>query len=218
MVGLLTVAGCAVGPSPEPSDPGLARSVEVEDARLVLRDGTDRRVLASVDEADGTPVHAALRPGDHDEDTVLVLTHVTDTADDPPGGRYELRYLIATGGEVSELYGFPGRLQVAAELPRILDVAPVPVWSPEGDAIAWIEWVEAGTRLRTVGWIDEGETRNPSDETAAYALADVPAGVQLEAWRTGADGDPVLLGRQDDQPYRIQLALGSSGPGVTAGR
>ncbi len=215
MVGLLAVTGCAVGPSP---DPGLARTVEVEDDRLVLRDGDDRRVLASVDEEHGTPVHAALRPGDHDEDTVLVLTHVTDAAGDPSGERYELRYLIATGDEVSELYGFPGRLQVAAELPRILDVAPVPVWSPEGDTIAWIEWVDAGTRLRTVGWIDEGQTRNPSDETAAYALADIPAGVQLEAWQVGPDGDPVLLGRQDDQPYRIQLALGSTGTGITAGR
>jgi hypothetical protein len=209
----VAIAGCAVGPVPTTAQV-TPRSVEVEGAELVLHAGDERRVLASFDEADGSPVHAALRPGDHDEDTVVVLTSVADDG----GERYELRYLIATDDGVSALYGFPSRLQVAAELPAILDVAPVPVWSPEGDAIAWIEWVEQGTRLRTVGWIDDGETRNPSDESSAYALTGVPAGVQLEAWLTGVDGDPVLLASQDDQPYRIELALGDTPGGVIAGR
>lgn len=213
----MSLSGCVVDPGPDPGA-APARSVVVENDALVLREGNDRRVLTRFDDADGTPVHAALRPGDPHEHTVVVLSRVPGRAGDPLGERYELRYLVATDDAVSELYGFPAGQQVAPESPAILDVAPVPVWSPDGDAIAWIEWVEQGTRLRTVGWIDDGETPNPSDETAAYALADVPAGVQLEDWRTAADGDPVLLGRQDDQPYRIQLELGGSGTGVTAGR
>jgi hypothetical protein len=217
VVCLVSIAGCVVDPAPDPSA-APHRSVVVEDDELVLREGDTRRILARFDEADGTPVHAALRPDDPHKDTVLVLSRVPARADDPFGERYELRYLVATDDEVSELYGFPAGQQVAVESPGILDVAPVPVWSPEGDAIAWIEWVEQGTRLRTVGWIDDGETPNPSGETAAYALTDVPPGVQLEDWRTAADGDPVLLGRQDDQPYRIQLELGGSSTGVTAGR
>lgn len=217
---LVSVAGCVVQPVPDAAPdpvPVPTRSVVVEDDELVLREGNARRILARFDEADGTPVHAALRPDDDHDHTVLVLWRVLDR-DDPLTERYELRYLVATDDSVSELYGFPAGQQVAAESPAILDVAPVPVWSPEGDAIAWIEWVEQGTRLRTVGWTDDGGIPNPSDEAAAYALADVPAGVQLEDWRTSADGDPVLLGSQDDQPYRIQLELDDSATGVTAGR
>lgn len=215
---LASIAGCVVqpGPAPEP-DASPARSVVVEDDELVLREGNDRRTLTTFDDADGTPIHAALRPGETHDETVVVLWRVADP-DDPLTERYELRYLVATDESVSELYGFPAGQQVAAESPAILDVAPVPVWSPEGDAIAWIEWVEQGTRLRTVGWTDDGGIPNPSDEAAAYALADVPPGVQLEDWRTSADGDPVLLGRQGDRPYRIRLALGDSPTGVTAGR
>lgn len=222
MVCLASVTGCVVDPGPDPApgsahDPALARFVVVEDDELVLREGNARRILTRFDRADGTPVHVALRPDDADEHTVLVLSRVRDRAGDPVAERYELRYLVATDDAVSELHGFPAGQQVAAESPAILDVPPVPVWSPAGDAIAWIEWVEQGTRLRTVGWTDEGGTPNPSDETAAYALADVPAGVQLEDWGTGADGDPVLLGRQDDQPYRIELQLDGPGTGITAG-
>jgi hypothetical protein len=216
VIGLALLAGCSAPQvtAPEATAPDLSRDVEIVDAELVLRVGDERRTLTSFDEQDGTPVHATLRPGEHDEDTVLVLTRVADEL----GERYELRYLVATDDAVSELFWFPWRLQVAAEVPAILDVAPVPVWSPDGSTIAWIEWVDAGTRLRTVGWIDDGEIRNPSDDAAAYALADVPAGVQLEDWQTGAGGAPVLLGRQDDQPYRIQLALGDHLAGVTKTR
>jgi hypothetical protein len=213
VVCLASITGCVVDPGPE-----IVRSVVVEDDEVVLREGSDRRILIRFDDADGTPVHAALRPGDAHEHTVVVLSRVPGRADDPVAERYELRYLVATDDEVSELQGLPAGQQVAAESPAILDVAPVPVWSPAGDAIAWIEWVEQGTRLRTVGWTDDGGTPNPSDEAAAYALADIPPGVQLEDWRTSAEGDPVLLGWQDEQPYRIKLALGDSPTGVTEDR
>lgn len=212
-----SLAGCAIQPAEPPwanASEAPPRSVEIEDRELVLHVGDTRRTLTTVDDIDGIPVHATLRPGGHDEDTVVMLTRV----DDEQSERYELRYLVATEDTVSELYWFPWRLQVAEELPDILDVAPLPVWAPDGSAIAWVEWVEAGTRLRTVGWIDEGETRNPSDDSSAYVLRDVPAGVQLETWQVDGGGDPVLIGRQDDQPYRIQLALGSPGakPGIVA--
>jgi hypothetical protein len=212
---LVLSAGCGSGPpdtgstmTPSASDPVPQRTVQISDGGLVLNVGETSRTLHTLGEEDGTPVHATLRPGDHDEDTVVVLTRV----DDEFGDRYELRYLVATDDSVSELFWFPYRLQVAEEVPAILDVAPVPVWSPDGSAIAWIEWVDEGTRLRTVGWIDDGETRNPSDDASAYALDDVPPGVQLETWKVDPGGDPVLLGRRHNQPYRIQLALGDSGP------
>lgn len=210
---LAAITGCSVGPVPG-ADPGaITRDVEVSDQDLVLRVGDERRTLWSLDDAEGTLVHAALRPGVHDEDTVVALTRVAEGRSE----RYELRYLVATDDDVTDLFWFPSRLQVAEELPAILDVPPLPVWSPDGHAVAWIEWVDQGTRLRTVGWIDDGETRNPSDDASAYALADVPAGVQLEDWQTDPSGDPILLGSQDDQPYRIQLAIGDS-PAISSGR
>lgn len=191
------------------------RSVEVVDDEVILLAGDTRRSLSTLDPDEGAAVHAALRPGNHDEDTVLLLTRV----DDELGQRYELRYLIATADTVSELFWFPWRLQVAEEVPAILDVAPLPVWAPDGSMVAWVEWVEQGTRLRTVGWIDDGDTRNPSDDASAYALADVPAGIQLETWQTDVSGEPVLSGHHGDQPYRIRLALGERYRSVvTAGR
>lgn len=222
VVGGCVLVGCApAAPSgtstDDPSDLGTAAEqdggpavggedrptphVRIEGAELVLVAESGDRTLHELSAADGEPIHAVLRPGGHAVDTVLLLTRL----DDEQGVRYELRYLVAGADEVSDLYWFPWRLQVAETAATVLDVPPLPVWAPDGTELAWIEWTEQGTRLRTVGWIDDGTTRNPSDDTASYVLEEVPAGVQLESWEQGPDGAPVLIGRRDGQPYRIEV-------------
>lgn len=193
-------------PAADDRRPGDDHDVHIDGQDLVLTRGGVERVVHVLDQTDGRPAHVALRPGDHDADTVLLLARV----EDDPHPRYELRYLVVTDDEVTDLYWFPWRLQVDDASAQVLDVPPIPVWAPDGSALAWIEWVEEGTRLRTVGWIDDGVSRNPSDDAASYRLDAVPAGAQLEAWHQ--DGDrPVLIGRHDGQPYRIEVEPGHRG-------
>ena len=179
-------------------DDGTADPRVLADGRdLVLEQGTGRQVLATLDpERDGELEHVALRPGAHEALTVLALTRVEE--------RYELRYLVADGERVSDLYWFPWRLQVEERLAPPRDVAPRPVWSPSGGKVAWIEWSDEGTRLRTVGWIDADGANNPADEAGAYQLADVPAGTRLERWDT--DGPrATLVGSDGEVEWHIEL-------------
>ncbi|MBS3942247.1 MAG: hypothetical protein KG028_14910 [Actinobacteria bacterium] len=175
--------------------------VRIEGGRLLLSeaDGTERVLAVTDPAADGELLHAALRPGDRERRTVLALAR----AEGDGGARYELRYLSVDGDEVTDLYWFPWRLQVVEDLVATLDEPPMPVWAPDGDAVAWLEWSDEGTRLRTVGWHDEAVTSNPSDDTATYRLDEVPAGTRLEAWDLDQEGRPVLRGREGETTWRI---------------
>lgn len=189
----------------DPAEP--APTVRVDGRRLVVAgpDG-ELRQLATLSAEDGEVVHTAVRPGEHDALTVLVLTRVEDPA---VGPRYELRYVVDTDEGPTALYWFPWYLQVEEQLTTVLDVPPLPVWAPDGSAVAWVEWTEDGTQLRAVGWVDDGVSRNPSAEAAVYRLDGVPAGVQLDGWEPGAGATAVLTGRLDDQRYRIAVDPGA---------
>jgi hypothetical protein len=201
----------SAGDAPSTGDVAVAPDldeliVEVVGDELRLR-GPDAssRTLAQLDPSeDGEVVHASVRPGDHGTLTVLALTR----AEGDTGPRYELRYLVADEEVASALYWFPWRLQVDDELTTVLDAPPLPVWSPDGTAVAWVEWDATGTRLRTVGWRDEGASSNPSDEASAYQLDGVPPGTQLDAWEVGRDGVPVLRGVEGETVWRIRLDVG----------
>src|SRR5690554_6811907 len=75
-------------------------TVGIDGDRLVLLDGDGReRVVAVTDPAtDGELLHAALRPGDRDRQTVLALTRAKGDG----STRYELRYLSVDGHEVTD--------------------------------------------------------------------------------------------------------------------
>lgn len=178
------------------------RQVRVSGRDIVLRTSRGERVLHTLGDEDGDPVHVSRRPSHH-TDTVLLVTRVIDAG----RVRYELRYLVAADDRVTDLYWFPWRLQIDEDLAQFLDVVPIPVWSPTGDAIAWVEWNGEGTWLRTVGWIDDGISRNPSDEAEVHPLPDIPAGVQLDAWERTSSGS-VLRGHLGEQTYRIELDEG----------
>lgn len=209
---VLGLVACGIDATTEPAPSGTAPagpddgSEEAEDARravadgheIVLEHGATRRTLATLEpERDGELEHVALRPGAHPTDTVLALTR-TD-------GRYELRYLVVDDGDVSDLYWFPWRLQVDDRLVEHHDAPPRPVWSPDGATVAWLEWDEQGTRVRTVDWMPDEEANNPSDDTATHRLADVPVGTQLERWDEAAGAATTLVGRNGDVVWRIEL-------------
>jgi hypothetical protein len=192
--------------APGAEQPSDVPAVEIagSELRLVQADGSSR-ALAELDPAeDGELLHATLRPGDRGTVTVLALTR-TLQIDDP---RYELRYLVADEQGVTDLYWFPWRLQVAEDLVAVLDAPPLPIWSPDGASVAWVEWDADGAVLRTVGWRDDGESSNPSDDQSAYRLEGVPAGTQLDTWEVGSDGVPVLRGIDGSSVWRIRLDVG----------
>ncbi|MEX1178616.1 MAG: hypothetical protein WEB09_09160 [Nitriliruptor sp.] len=176
-----------------------APTVEVAGGDLVLVAGAERRTLASVEA--GELLHAVLRPTRSPDGVRTVLALGRDE------GRFELRYLnIEADGERSDLYWFPLRMQVADDVARVSDVPTLPVWAPDGSAVAWLEWGPEGTRLRTVGWFDHDAGTNPSDDQATYDLEPVPVGTQLEAWEVGDDGAPELVTRgSGDDRWRIRI-------------
>lgn len=190
----------AGGPDTADDAPGAqaerARQVVADGADLVLDPDGDATVLATVEDAH--IVHVAVRPVDDGPLTVLVLTR-----DDE---RFELRYLDVADGEPSDLFGFPFRLQVDPASASIADVPPIPVWSPDGDRVAWLEWTPQGTRLRTLGWLTYDVRSNPSDERADWELVDVPVGTQLDGWEVDEDGTSVLVSRvAEGERWRIRL-------------
>lgn len=187
---------------PTTDAPGAASAgvgVRIDGDDLILERDGDAVVVATVDDAD--LLHAAVRPDHVDPVTVLVLTRDDDG--------YALRYLDVVDGEASELFGFPFRLQVDPDAARVADVPPVPVWSPDGDRVAWLEWNGQGTRLRTLGWLTYEVRSNPADDRADWDLVDVPVGTQLEGWEIESDGTPVLVSRADaGEQWRIRLEDG----------
>jgi hypothetical protein len=177
----------------------------IDGDRLLLLDarGTPR-AIATVGADEGEFVHAAIRPGDRDRTTVLALTRVPDDA----RPRYELRYVVDEPAGATDLYWFPWRLQVDEALADVVDTPPLPVWSPDGATVAWVEWDADGALLRTVEWRDDGVSSNPSDDVAAYRLEGVAPGAQLEAWEVGSDGVPLLRAVEGSTTWRIRLDVG----------
>lgn len=176
--------------------PDVTPEVVARGRELVLVEDGATRTLATIGEDEGSLEHVAVRPGDHDADTVLALTRT--------GDRYELRYLVLHEDGPSELYWFPWRLQIDEGVTEHAAVSPLPVWAPDGSAVAWLEWDESGTRLRTVGWMDGDRANNPSDDTATYRLAQVPVGTQLQRWEEG-DGASLLVGDDGEVEWHIEL-------------
>lgn len=215
----LLLGGCAAGSPDRDAQPAASGAgtgeaaelqVEVVEGVVVVDDArSGERFEVRIGAEDGEVLHAVPRPGERPEDTVLVLTRVRDPDGSP---RYELRYLLLSDDGASELLWLPWRYQVHAEAARVLDVPTVPVWSPDGSTVAWVEWARDGTRLRTIVWDDTGLLVAPPDDGGSLPLDDVPPGTQLEAWYDDEDGVPILVGRHADDRFSIRLDLRLTGP------
>lgn len=190
--------GGDAAPSVADEPVALPYTVVIDGSELVLVAADGQRTLVALVPDEVELVHASVRPGDREPVTVLALTREED--------RYELRYADVRGGEVTDLYWFPYRLQVSERTVDVVDVPTLPVWSPDGDTLAWLEWDDDGTRLRTVGWLTHDTGTNPSEDQAAYDLDEVPVGTQLATWEVDDDGVAVLTAcRSGTEKWRIRL-------------
>jgi hypothetical protein len=216
LLALLALGACTATETPPdevaaPATQPTWVDVEVGDDELVLDvdDERQRHTVARLDgEQHGEVLHASLRPGEHASTTVLLLTR--------DEGRYELRYLLADAEGASELYGLPWRLQVDEELARVADVAPTPVWAPDGshDRLAR---VGRGGHAPADRGLDRPRGRsNPSDESRSYRDRRRPSGHAARA--LGADGSRPALHGHDGQQKRVAHRARSraSGRGLPA--
>ncbi|MCC5950114.1 MAG: hypothetical protein JJT89_16815 [Nitriliruptoraceae bacterium] len=200
--------GGAATPMPDPEYAAhadrteLAPDVEVRDGRIVVDTPQGTRVLPGPDDDEVVAVQA--RPGDDPARRTLAFVA---RVDDGFGARDEVGYqhLDVVEGRLAPgpAFRLPARLQLSPEARAIDATVPEVRWSPDGDALAWIEWDAQGTWLVTLGWVDDADRRNPSEDRRRSRLLEVPPGTVLDAW-TRDDGE-VFLARAGEQPYRIEL-------------
>lgn len=199
------------GVDEEPAAGGDLAGIDVqpEGQELMLRIGDQTHVIGLIDpEGESVYRHATIWPGSTRDDLTIVALTTGE-------GMYDLRWLSFTDGEESEVRYFPTEYQPNTELAAAADVAPIPVFSPDGRTLAWLEWdAEGAVQLRTVGWDDGPGTGRTADDNAAFGL-ELPAGVQLQSWEAGS-GSESHLRAVNDEGTTWTIAVQRQGDGALA--
>lgn len=203
--------------APQPDDPadepatGDLEGVEVqpEGQELVLRIDGQVHVIGLLDpEGESFYRYATIHPAStRDDITIVALTQAE--------GMYDLRWLTWSDGEASEVRAFPTQYQPDTGLAAAADVAPIPVFSPDGRSLAWLEWnADGDVQLRTVGWSDGPGTGRTEDDNAAFGV-DLPVGVQLQSWEAGS-GDESYLHAVNDEGTTWTITIMRQADGALA--
>lgn len=160
-------------PAPDPApDPARAAGlpdtpvVVVVDRELRLVGPSGSRTLHVLPaEGESSYLTASVRPGSTPDDLVVVSLTTAE-------GFTDLRWLEVVDGEVV----VAGRAFEGAAAPATARTTEAtvsrPVWSPDGDTLAWFETTADGSTLRTVGWGDGPGTGDPATDNAAFGLGD----------------------------------------------
>ena len=91
-------------------------------------------------------------------------------------------------------------------------VVAMPVWSPDGSHIAWLQGTPAAPVLRVLAWNADGPRQGDGRHSVASVGANLGRGARLEAWRWHRPGphvDGELL-ISDDGPGLHELQVGRS--------
>jgi hypothetical protein len=139
--------------------------VTVSARQLTLHGPDGPQVIAELAvEGESRFISARVRPGSTIDDlTVVALT----TAE----GMWDLRTVRWVGGELTVFEPFPephipGWGGAAGE-----GMSPQgPVWSPDGDRLAWFEFGTGPATMRVVGWDDGPGTGDPATDNASFEL------------------------------------------------
>lgn len=197
-------------PSPEPTtsetaaptdDPG-ATSVEggpflvvTEGEMLLVDDGSQRVVMDWPDDDEFKPARAEVRPGSTPDDLVAIVLSAGE-------GETELGWIEVRGGELIDYRRFPD----AYQMNRPLDGASVsvPVWSPDGDYVGWVEEAtdesfdsSSSFGLRFVGWNQGPGTGETATDNTSFALDGFREedDVVLDQWVWNSDSEGMLTFR-----------------------
>jgi hypothetical protein len=159
---------------PDPADPEgpvvegaplPAPIVTVSTRQLTLHGPDGPQVIAELAvEGESRFISARVRPGSTIDDlTVVAFT----TAE----GMWDLRTIRWVDGELTVFESFPephipgwGGAAGAGMAPQ------GPVWSPDGDHLAWFEFGTGPATMRVVGWDDGPGTGDPATDNASFEL------------------------------------------------
>jgi hypothetical protein len=136
---------------------------------LVLHAPGGPVVLATLtEEGESRFVSVRVRPGSTLDDLTLVALTTAE-------GMYDLRHLHLVEGEVVTWEPFPqpytpGFGGNAGSGVSIWG----PLWSPDGEHLAWFEFGTGPATLRTIGWDAGPGTGEPATDNALFTLEDLP--------------------------------------------
>ena len=185
--------------------------VQPEGQELLLRIDDAVLIVGLLDpEGESFYRHATIWPGStRDEITIVAVSQAE--------GMYDLRWLTLTDGdEGAPVQAFPTHHQPDTEMVGAADVVPIPVFSPDGRSVAWLEWNTDGqVSLRTVGWDGGPGTGRTADDNATFALDELPAGVQLQRW-VAATGDSSQLHVVDQEGTTWTITVQRQADGALA--
>lgn len=193
----LLATGRQAAPEPTPGDPAAEDPLDAPSREaalpgpVALADGRDLVLLT----ADGPVTIAtlpaegesllravAVRPGSDVDD--LVVVSLTEAEGFP-----DLRWTEYVDGELRVSWETfpPGQRPGAGQ--GTPPAVSRPVWSPDGDSLAWLERQGAELTVRVVGWGDGPGTGDPATDNASFSLG-APAGdldLRLQDWILLAD-------------------------------
>lgn len=185
---------------------------------------TDGRRILEIEARTGRVVATLLALPTTDREHILALAP-------RPGALTGLPMMVLSGDHDGPLLwwlddagrrrALPGTLaRPQTSVSSALAVQAVPVWSPDGSHVAWLEGTHGAATLRVVAWSADGPRAADDRHTRSELSGELGPGARLEAWRwkiPGPEATGALL-ISEDRPGLYELTVRrESGRVVTVG-
>ncbi|MDX1658495.1 MAG: hypothetical protein R3343_06720 [Nitriliruptorales bacterium] len=194
------------GTAPEPPDGPTAAPVPAggpwvvvteTEMTLARADGSQTVLMDWQDDAEFKPARVEVRPGSTVDDLVAVVMTAGE-------GETELGWVEVRDGTPAGYRRFPDPYQMGSELGLDGGSTSVPIWSPDGAYLGWVEEPGDGSGgssgqflLRVVGWDDGPGTGNTATDNTAFELEPFAGfeDVTLDQWIWNGEEEGTLFFR-----------------------